>query len=215
VEKKLPFKKGGPVKKKKKPEEAAAPGAPEEPKDQAALAAAPETAAPAAGGEGTTGPAKKGKAVSATKAKAKKETAAPKKEKKARPPARVPQGRIPFICSECYEEFFLPATYSRDTVTCPDCLHVGKRPADDFLRKVTLHKGEEKKAFSLALVLSEALAVVTAIFLWSISPFQMPQLLQDNRANVQMGSGILAALLILGLILAAAKYEKNRWEVYF
>ena len=137
--------------------------------------------------------------------------AAPKKDR----PARLPRSGIPFICSECYEEFILPSTYSRETVTCPECLHVGKRPAEDFLRTVTVHKAGEKSAFKLALFAAYAFLVSSLGLLWMVSPYSLGVITADNRSTWTM---ILLALAVgsAGLLIwSTGRYEKNRWEVYF
>jgi len=41
------------------------------------------------------------------------------------------RGSVAFVCSECYEEFILPASYSKEMVTCPECQHVGKRRVEE------------------------------------------------------------------------------------
>ena len=181
-------------------------------------------AAPIAGGEGNAaeakapagkGPAKKGKAISGAAKKATvTKVKAPAKKKETKAPARPVRGGIQFICSECYEEFVLPADYSRETVTCPECLHVGKRPAEDFLRTVNLHKGGEKKALQLSLTIAEMLALAGIILVWALTPWSN-SVLNEKKETVTLALlGIIVVLfIVLGLLIS--KYEKNRWEIYF
>ncbi len=74
-----------------------------------------------------------------------RDEAAPKEPK----PSAAGAGAITFVCSECYEELLLSPKYGQDIVTCPECLHVGKRPDDDFLRTVRMHKSGERRSFSI------------------------------------------------------------------
>jgi len=165
-----------------------------------------------------SGPVKKGKAVARSKMAAKMQAKPKPKPKRRRPSrARPPRGKIPFICSECYEDFVLPTTYSKDTVTCPECLHVGKRPDDNFLETVTLHKEGEKKAFSKALYFGQMLAFASLVFMWAISPYSLERFKghEDFRGYFIMGLGA-ACLILVGLLTwSVNKYESNRWEVYF
>jgi hypothetical protein len=173
-----------------------------------------------ASGEGKTASKKgpvKAKAVSGkAKAKAKATAAAakPKRERKAPPPRT--RGGIPFICSECYEEFVLPATYARETVTCPECLHVGKRPADNFLEKVNLHKTAEKRALTKSLIFAEMLVVGAVVLMWLLSAYSASTFTSEStRGNAVMGIGALVVVLIGLLAWSISQYEKNRWEIYF
>jgi hypothetical protein len=164
-------------------------------------------------------PAKKGavKKVSAPSAALKKSTAEFEKKPATRKakPGRLPRSGVPFICSECYEEFVLPSTYSRETVTCPECLHVGKRPAEDFLRTVTVHKAGEKSAFKLALMSTYFFLVSALLLIWIASPYSSAVIQDEGRSTGTM----ILLILVVGsaglLIWASSRYEKNRWEVYF
>jgi len=143
--------------------------------------------------------------------------AAPKKAPASKSPPRPPRSPkgVPFICSECYEEFILPASYSKEMVTCPECQHVGKRPSGDFLDKVVLHKGNEKFAFRLNMALAYATALFGCILFWLLSPYSVNAIKDEMHDIVLWAVGI--AFLGSGVLLLwfATRYEKNRWEVYF
>ncbi len=147
------------------------------------------------------------------KARSKKAKAAAPKKTRAPAPARAPtSGACRFVCSECYAEFLLPANFSKDTLTCPECLHVGKRPKDDFLRTVLIHKGQEKKSFALTAFCGVLFFAVSLFLVWKVSPYAGEQGAADNLPTILLG--VSAALLVVFLILLA-RYEGNRWEVYF
>jgi hypothetical protein len=151
-------------------------------------------------------------AVSAAKVRSKKAKSAQEKQS-----ARPPRGGIAFICSECYEEFNLPATYAKETVSCPECMHVGKRPAEDFLRTVSLHKSGERNSLKMALFVSYALAVVSLILIWAVSPYSVNVLKDPEMRGIVTPSlaGLAVVLLAILVAWAVPKYEKNRWEIYF
>jgi hypothetical protein len=151
-----------------------------------------------------------------------KEAKKPAREKRVKPAPEerkvavaAAHGSIPFICSECYEEFLLPNNYSRDTMTCPECLHVGKRPDEDFVRKVTLQKAGERTAFTVVLLAGLALLLVVLSLIWVRSPYRTLELEPDTLKNVTYG--LLGAAVILAGVLfwRLAQYEGKRWEVYF
>jgi len=157
--------------------------------------------------------AKKKKAAkkAAKKDKAKKPAKA-KKAKKAKKPRPAPssggQPNIAFICSECYEEFSLTRSAMDETLTCPECLHVGKRPEEDFLRTVGMHKAGEKRALSAAAGSFFLMVVCLFGLTYSLTP-------QGGGDTLLYAFGALSVVfLVLGLLLGV-KYEKNRWEVYF
>jgi hypothetical protein len=147
----------------------------------------------------------------------KKDKAASKKAEKVRPAAPVStRGSITFVCSECYEELLLSAQYSQDVVTCPECLHVGKRPDEDFIRTVQMHKGGEKKSLTWALVCGALFAVVVLALFYVQSPYYMAgndwqPAAEEVTMGLLGGAGILGALLIWLIV----RSEGNRWEVYF
>ncbi len=128
--------------------------------------------------------------------------------------SRSPKG-VPFICSECYEEFILPASYSKETVTCPECQHVGKRPSGDFLDKVLLHKGNEKFAFRLNMGLAYATGLFGFILFWLLSPYSQTAIAEGMRDIVLWTVGFAFAGAGALLLWFVTRYEKNRWEVYF
>jgi hypothetical protein len=138
-----------------------------------------------------------------------------KKERVPKPTRPAAQRSVRFVCSECYEEFLLPANFSRDTVSCPECLHVGKRPDEDFLRTINLHKAGERKALTLACALGGALLLLLLVLIWIQSPYRTIELKEDQLQAVTMGilggSGLVAILFFWLLVRA----ENNRWEVYF
>ena len=173
-------------------------------------------------------PEKKGLKKTPEKAKIPPRTlkAAGKKEKKAPKPAPVrqkaerksaaPRGsRVSFICSECYEEFNLNGTQMKETITCPECLHVGKRPDEDFLRTVNLHKGGERKSLAIA-ILAGGLLAATVVGLLAVNlPYFQDALAAGMRENVILGGGGLALILFGPACWMIVRYENNRWAVYF
>ncbi|MGQ9592675.1 MAG: hypothetical protein ACUVYA_20555, partial [Planctomycetota bacterium] len=198
-------------------------GAAEEP------AAEPETAElpSSAPEEKAAEPKKKGlkglKKLGKTKApkaprapKAPKAPRAPKEEKpapKAAGPAKM-RGTITFICSECYEELVLPSQFSEELISCPECLHVGKRPDDDFLRTVRMHKAGERRSFVAAIAAGALLVVVLLALLYFRSP---DYLATHGSPSEGLTYGLLGSAGVLGalLIWLTVRAEGNRWEVYF
>jgi hypothetical protein len=220
VAKKLPIKKVGPkAAKKVEKEEAPAVSSGEVAPGDTALEGADLLESATEGTEKKD--VKKGKPAKGLASKARAKSAAQESAKKEKKVASVRplRGGISFICSECYEDFVLPATYSRDTVTCPECMHVGKRPAEDFLRTVNLHKSGEQKELSSAIGISMMLAVWVLVFLWAVSPYPMPETLTKfmdlGQANIAKIAAGLAGLFAILLMVKVSKYEKNRWEIYF
>ena len=134
------------------------------------------------------------------------------KPKASKPPAPAKtKGGIPFICSECHEEFALPTGYSHEAVTCPECLHVGKRPDEDFLSAVMAHKAGEKRSLTMA-VLAIVLLVITCVaWAWIGSPYSTMELSQNLNIGFMVGTAVFFALSIWLVV----KFESNRWEVYF
>ena len=186
--------------------------------------AASEAVAAAAGGGGKKKFAKKtgnktfgGKKLSKTKGKGGK-GASLKAKKKEKAPARAAvgsgrRGSIPFVCSECYEEFLLPTNYSQEAVTCPECLHVGKKPDENFLRTVTIHKHGERKSLSSVLIAGILLLVGALALIWARSPYAE----LDAGTLQTVTYGLLGGCLLLGIIFfwLIIRFEGNRWEVYF
>lgn len=136
-----------------------------------------------------------------------REKAAPKEPKSS----GVGAGAITFVCSECYEELLLSPKHSQDVVTCPECLHVGKRPDDDFLRTVRMHKSGEQRSFLAAVVCGTILAVLIVALFWTHSPYTTQAPADNLTLGLLGGAGILT-LVFLWLIW---RFEGNRWEVYF
>ncbi len=162
---------------------------------------------------------KKARAPKAAPKKAAKKPAkkAPAKPKAARPPRpqRAGGGRIHFICSECYEEFTLSASQMSETLTCPECLHVGKRPQENFLVTVNGTRGRERRILALAalLVLLALVAGIGLVMLLSPHHGVLTSALGEDTALYVVG-GALGLFFLVGLVLSI-QYERNRWEVYF
>lgn len=158
--------------------------------------------------------AKKGGAKPSRLKSAKKK---PAREKKIKPRKAVaaPRGksggeRIAFICSECYEDFVLTGSEVQDSITCPECLHVGKKPDDDFLRTVRMHKQGERSSLVVAAV-TLLLALLAALgFIWVASPHS--ESTDENLRLILLGA---TALLVVAGLALTVRYEKKRWEVYF
>ena len=145
-------------------------------------------------------------------------TAAPKK---AKPTAGISmqapsvRGGLPFICSECYEEFRVPSSYQAETVTCPECMHVGKRNDEDFMRRVSVQKASERSSLRLALTFASLFLVLALAFFWLQTPYSASVVKAAQRGTFVPLIGGLALVNLVALIWAAGRYEKNRWEIYF
>ncbi len=135
-----------------------------------------------------------------------------KKAKRAAPAPRPPRGgaSCQFVCSECYAEFILPANFSEETLSCPECLHVGKRPDEDFLRTVLIHKGQEKKWLAITAGVAVLFFAVALMLIWQTRPYAGATTASSPMAFLAIGGVLLIALLAL-----LTRYEANRWEVYF
>jgi hypothetical protein len=193
-----------------------------EKKEEAPAEEAPEKA-------GKLGKKKLGKPLKkfTKKEKGKKEEKPARKEKEAepepvgagtggedvgrgRPGAR---GSLTFVCSECYEEFLLPPNFSQEMVSCPECLHVGKRPDADFLRSVKMHKAGERKFLAAAVVCGAILLIVILALFWVISPYSVAGGKLDTTIVYGLAGG--AVVLTAILVWLILRFEGNRWEVYF
>ncbi|HVR75603.1 MAG TPA: hypothetical protein VMT52_14805 [Planctomycetota bacterium] len=135
----------------------------------------------------------------------------------ARPAAAAgSRGSVAFVCSECYEEFLIPASYSHEIVSCPECLHVGKRSDEDFLRTVIRHKADERKSQALACGAGALLLVLILALLYVTSPFTLSAG-GGKKPDSTILYGLLGASALVGIVFAwlTVRAEKNRWEVYF
>ena len=122
-------------------------------------------------------------------------------------------GSIPFVCSECYEEFLISSSYPHEMVSCPECLHVGKKPDADFIRTIHLHKAGEKRSLLAAVACGTLLAIVALALVWMNAPGPGAEKAPDGTTNMALlGVGGLLTLCLLWLV---ARFEGNRWEVYF
>ena len=151
------------------------------------------------------------KAGSKIKKKASKKKAPAREAKRAAPAPRAPRrgSSCQFVCSECYAEFILPSNFSEETLSCPECLHVGKRPDEDFLRTVLIHKGQEKKWLAITGGVAAAFFVAMLLLIYQTSPYAMTESLPPM---VFLGIG---GVLLVALLALLTRYEANRWEVYF
>lgn len=159
----------------------------------------------------------KGRPTRAAKTGGSKSKKPAKAQKRAVPRAQpVARGgrKVHFTCSECYEEFILRAAQMRETLTCPECLHVGKRPEENFLAKVNQTRGREKRILGLAVLLSIVTLVAGAGAVLASGPHGgMITGVVGGTADMILGGGLgLGALVALALTI---QYERNRWEVYF
>jgi hypothetical protein len=136
------------------------------------------------------------------------------KEKKPRPAAGG--ATIHFICSECYEEFTLGVAAMGDALTCPECLHVGKTPQEDFLVTVNETRGRERKMLVLATVIAAVVGVAGLLLVTLLSPHNqgLVDILGSRDAAGYVVGGLLGLAFLAGLVLSI-QYERNRWEVYF
>ena len=135
------------------------------------------------------------------------------KPKREMPAPRGGRSRVTFICSECYEDFTFTGADMNESVTCPECLHVGKKPDDDFLRTVSMHKSGERSSLVLACLLLAALLGSGGAVIYFVSPHFFAG--GNGDENTTMIAGIAAAFIFLVSLLLVARYEKNRWEIYF
>ena len=115
------------------------------------------------------------------------------------------------MCSECYDEFTIPAETLKnsDSISCPDCMHVGKRPDDEFIGMVQIHKGQEGRMKLIALAITILFVVSAGLLIYSVSPYAEKPILD---LTVLVG---IVGLLFLATLGVLWKYEGNRWEVYF
>ena len=151
------------------------------------------------------------KAARSPKKKAKEKTVA--EEKVVVAGASRSTGSIPFVCSECYEEFLISSSYPHEMVSCPECLHVGKKPDADFIRTIHLHKAGEKRSLLAAVACGTFLAIVALALVWMNAPGPGADKAPDGTTNMALlGVGGLLTLCLLWLV---ARFEGNRWEVYF
>jgi hypothetical protein len=136
----------------------------------------------------------------------------PPKEKPVAVPAGAGRGSITFVCSECYEEFLIPSSYSQEMVSCPECLHVGKRPDESFLRTVHLHKAGEKRSFFSAVIVATLLLVTVVALLWMNTPYGPAGAAGGTLSLALLGGSALLTAILIWLVV---RFEGNRWEVYF
>ena len=151
------------------------------------------------------------KAARSLKKKAKEKAAA--EEKVAVAAAVRSTGSIPFVCSECYEEFLISSSYPHEMVSCPECLHVGKKPDADFIRTIHVHKAGEKRSLFAAVACGILLAFVALALVWLNAPGAGADKAPDGTTNMALLG--LGGLLIVCLLWLVARFEGNRWEVYF
>jgi hypothetical protein len=188
--------------------------APEPMAEESASDAGAAAAAAAASPKGKKGPkGKKATPKKEKKAKAAKPAKAPRK--KAAPPPRVTGRAYAFVCSECYDEYLLPASYSDETVTCPECLHVGKKPDDNFLRTVAMHKAaEQRTTFGVMLC---GLLMLLSVFglIWINTAAGSSLVSSSSHQTVSYGLMGASGLLAVIFFWLLSRFEANRWEVYF
>jgi len=125
------------------------------------------------------------------------------------------RGALQFICSECYAEFNLPSSFSSETLTCPECLHIGKRPDEGFLRTVIQAKAKEKSSFTTAVAVGVALFVIFGFLIWLRSDYCTLELAADQKKTWTLGLLGGGGVLTLVFFYLLARFEKNRWDVYF
>jgi len=137
-------------------------------------------------------------------------------DRKISAPPKAPRGSVlTFVCSECYTEIDVAADYSDERVTCPDCLHVGKKPDGNFLRTVSLHKSGERKSLVLTVLVGLLMALSFIMLVYVRSAYAIPGFEKDDVqtwTNVLLGVGGLFTIIFMVLLW---RFEGNRWEVYF
>jgi hypothetical protein len=98
-------------------------------------------------------------------------------------------------------------------VSCPECLHVGKKPDAEFIRTIHVHKAGERRSLLAAVACGALLAVVALGLVYTNAPATGADKAPDGTMNMALlGVGGLLTLCLLWLV---ARFEKNRWEVYF
>ncbi len=149
--------------------------------------------------------AKKG----AKKAPAKKKAQAKKKAKPAPRPSSGGQV-VQLICSECDEPLKFDSGSADDTLTCPECLLVVKKPDEDFLSTVGMHLGGEKKFLLLTIVMLVLFFISVGGLIYYTAPIH-----ETVDETMKMAFGIGSGLFFLISMICLFKYEKSRWQVYF
>ena len=141
---------------------------------------------------------------------------APLKEK----PVKISKG-IPAICSECFGDFLISTTTTKERISCPNCGHVGIIEEGAF-EDIERRRANHKKAFLTALIVN-GLAVILILLWglfnsWPLAAKLLPggqirwSFPGDTLNLILLGGGLIA--LILGFIFVS-RYEKSRVEVYF
>lgn len=150
-------------------------------------------------------PAKKSPARGKKKAPAKKKAA-------SRPAPRPSSGGIVLElgCSECDEPLKFNTADASETLTCPECLLVVRKPDEDFVQTVQMHKGGEKKILILATIMLFLFFVATGGLIYHITPIHETP--DENMKNIFLGA---AGLFFVVSLACLVKYEKSRWKVYF
>ena len=105
------------------------------------------------------------------------------------------------------------SSYPHEMVSCPECLHVGKKPDADFIRTIHVHKAGEKRSLFAAVACGLLLALVAFALVWLNAPGAGADKAPDSTTNMALLG--LGGLLTLGLLWLVARFEGNRWEVYF
>ena len=168
--------------------------------------------------KGGIGKGKKGGADLGKKGGAKGKKEKPSKDKKlpkATPP-KGPRGKtLTFVCSECYTEISVSAQLSEDRVTCPDCLHVGKKPDDNFLHQVSMAKGREKSSVVLTTFIALLMIASFAMLAYVRSAWGAPEYSTEDLQTWTVGTASAGGVFTILFMILLWKSEGNRWEVYF
>src|SRR4030095_11806564 len=95
-------------------------------------------------------------------------------------------GSIPFVCSECYEEFLISSSYPHEMVSCPECLHVGKKPDAEFIRTIHVHKAGERRSLLAAAACGTLLALVALALVYMNAPITGADKAPDGTMNIAL-----------------------------
>ena len=136
----------------------------------------------------------------------------PKKEPRKRPSA--PRGKTyEIICSECYTSYAYSQAASADSISCPECLHVGTVGANDVMSKIAIAKSTEGGNLLKAAIPAVLFFVIGVVWTGMLATKAAASTNLEASTNWIFG-GVLAVLFIVTLAFAL-KYESNRYEVYF
>ena len=113
----------------------------------------------------------------------------------------------------------MPASASTEPaakITCPECMHMGEVSTSDVMGQISLAKNAEKGWLLKALIPTILMVTLGFVYMLMIrSKGQQGELISALGDGLNYGMlGGIAILAIIAIALAA-KYENNRYDVYF